>query len=320
MAKGALKALSLEQPTGVALEALVLQQVAAARGAYAALCKGKDPEALHDLRVALRRMRSLLRAYRRALGLRKRTRHELRDLAAATNPARDAEVRLGIFCTLPAPGAARAKPGVAWAGQRLGAERAARARAARAALDEGCERACRDIERGLQLRDAGRYTPWCVTLAQRLDSAWPALDAEMQALRGEFSMAHLHRLRIEMKRLRYLLEPVVALLTPAKALVAETRALQTLLGDLRDTQLFGQWLLGAAEAAGAARGRADLERSLGLENQPQDQAAQAMPGLAYLAQTVHARESTLEQKVREWLCGESAGRLAGKVERLRAQL
>lgn len=305
----------------MAVQALVLQQLAAARKAYAALCKGKDPEALHDLRVALRRLRSMLGAYRGELTLKKRTRRELRDLATATNPGRDAEVRLAIFSALPLPGAVRARRGVAWAGQRLTAETTAGAQAARAALAGNFENVCRHVERGLAPSDIGRETTWRAALEARLDTAWTELDADLQALRRQFNMEGVHRLRIEMKRLRYLLEPVESLLPPARALVRETRELQTLLGDLRDVQLFGEWLLSAAETAGAARGRAELQLALGGDaQQPANEAAQALPGLAYMAKTLCTREGTLETQTKEWLAGQSVDRLDGKVGELREAL
>ena len=56
----------------------------------------KDREALHDFRVAVRRLRSVLRAYRRWLGraAARKARRRFRSLAATTNDGRDAEVQL----------------------------------------------------------------------------------------------------------------------------------------------------------------------------------------------------------------------------------
>ncbi|OGU02078.1 MAG: hypothetical protein A2W29_10875 [Gemmatimonadetes bacterium RBG_16_66_8] len=56
----------------------------------------EDPEGLHDFRVALRRLRSCLRAYRPLLrgALPDRLRRQLGDIAAATGGGRDAEVQL----------------------------------------------------------------------------------------------------------------------------------------------------------------------------------------------------------------------------------
>lgn len=312
--------LSLEQTAGEVANILVAAQTEVARTAYAALCAGEDPEALHDLRVALRRMRSLLRAYRGELRLRKRRRRELSDLAAATNPARDAEVLLDLYSHLPLPKAAQAKPGVAWAGMRLRDEMQAGGRAARAALDTDLERLCRHVERGLEVSAAGRQAVWRVALVERLEAAWAALDAELQALQTEFSMARAHRARIEAKRLRYLFEPVRALLDPAKALVDEAKQLQTLLGDLHDTQVFGEWLIGAAEVAGAHRGRDELAQALGWDAAESDEAAVAMPGVAYLGKRVRERERLLANEVSAWLAGDGLQRLGAAAQAVREAL
>jgi CHAD domain-containing protein len=296
--------LNLEQASGEVARNLVIAQACAARTAYAALCKGEDPEALHDLRVALRRMRSLLRAYRAELRLRKRIRRELNELAAATNPARDAEVLLELYSGLPLPTAREAKAGVAWAGMRLRDETASGARAARLALDAELESLCRHVERGLEFSADGQQTTWRTALSNRLEMAWVELDAELQALRDEFSMARAHHARIEVKRLRYLLEPVRAVLEPAKSLVQESKRLQTLLGDLHDAQVFAEWLMGAASVAGARWGRAELVRTLDEDVEEPDEAADAMPGLVYLGETVCERERALADEVKAWLAGD----------------
>src|SRR5262249_26303249 len=56
----------------------------------------KDLDALHDLRVALRRARSWLRAFKPELkgSAHGKDRHRLRDLLDATNRGRDADVQL----------------------------------------------------------------------------------------------------------------------------------------------------------------------------------------------------------------------------------
>lgn len=312
--------LNLQQAVGEVARRLVTAQTDAALTAYAALLKGSDPEALHDLRVALRRMRSMLRAYRGELRLRKRIRRELGDLASATNPARDAEVLLDLYSRLPLPKAARSKAGVAWAGMRLRDEVSTEARKAREALDADLERLCRRVARDLEVSSAGAQASWRAVLAERLDAAWTELDAELLALQVEFSMSRAHRARIEAKRLRYLLEPARVLLEPAKALVEESKQLQTLLGDLRDTQVLGEWLMGAAEAAGAHVGRAELALALGREADVADEEADAMPGLMYLAKMVRERERTLADDVKRWLVGDGLPRLRAAVTGVREAL
>src|SRR4026207_1998015 len=60
------------------------------------LADAQDPEALHDFRVGLRRLRTSLRAYRSSLkgSVSKKMRRRLRDLTLATNAGRDSEVQL----------------------------------------------------------------------------------------------------------------------------------------------------------------------------------------------------------------------------------
>src|SRR5262245_39430662 len=84
---------ALRSASAIALGYLDDAIVAAAR------LRGKaDPEALHDFRVAIRRLRVTIRSY---LELRdnvpKKVRRRLRKLAWATNRARDAEVQIAWF-------------------------------------------------------------------------------------------------------------------------------------------------------------------------------------------------------------------------------
>ena len=54
----------LLQPVGQAVCRIALTHLDAARAAHERLKDASDTEALHDFRVALRRLRSVLRAYR----------------------------------------------------------------------------------------------------------------------------------------------------------------------------------------------------------------------------------------------------------------
>src|SRR5271170_4010051 len=86
----------LDQPVerGVRLIALTLLRDAATTRAR--LIDPNDVEALHDFRVAVRRLRSWLRAYRPYLAdsVRDKDRRRLRAVARATSLARDTEVHL----------------------------------------------------------------------------------------------------------------------------------------------------------------------------------------------------------------------------------
>ena len=82
---------------GLGLGALVLLALAPAPEVPVAdAAQSGDVEALHDFRVAIRRLRSLLRAYQDLTdaAIPRRLRRGLRALARATNASRDLEVKL----------------------------------------------------------------------------------------------------------------------------------------------------------------------------------------------------------------------------------
>ena len=73
----------------------LLDEMLAAHGKF----EQDEADALHDLRVAMRRLRSWLRAFRPELSdtVKGRTRRRLRELATLTGEARDAEVALAFI-------------------------------------------------------------------------------------------------------------------------------------------------------------------------------------------------------------------------------
>ena len=91
----------LDEPAVVAIRRIALVQTERVRAAWLSLAvadpKDRDPdgaaaEALHEFRVALRSLRSWLRAHDDALQVPKKVRRRLRSAAWATNASRDAEV------------------------------------------------------------------------------------------------------------------------------------------------------------------------------------------------------------------------------------
>ena len=90
------------------------------------LSGGGDPEALHDFRVALRRLRSSLRAYGAFLteSVSAKTRRRLRRLARATAESRDLEVHLSWLDTQRPALTARQRTGLLWLRERLAARKA----------------------------------------------------------------------------------------------------------------------------------------------------------------------------------------------------
>src|SRR5205814_9032436 len=95
---------------------LALAHLDAVAGARARLVGNADPDALHDYRVALRRLRSCLRAYAKPLrsSLTGKTTRRLRRLAHGTNRCRDLEVHLAWLEEQRGSAADVARPGIDW--------------------------------------------------------------------------------------------------------------------------------------------------------------------------------------------------------------
>ena len=86
----------LTTPAPGAARRIAVNLLDAASAARERLTDADDAEALHDFRVAMRRLRSTLRAYQPQLDavVPSKLRRRLRDLARATGEARDVEVQI----------------------------------------------------------------------------------------------------------------------------------------------------------------------------------------------------------------------------------
>ena len=87
---------NIRESTDRSVRLVALGHLADANAAHARLASESDDEALHDFRVALRRLRSWERAFRPYLrdDLGKKLRRRLRNLARDTGDSRDLEVHL----------------------------------------------------------------------------------------------------------------------------------------------------------------------------------------------------------------------------------
>jgi CHAD domain-containing protein len=226
---------------------------------------GRDPEAIHDFRVALRRLRTVLRPARRVFGKR-RLREiggELRRFAQATGALRDEEVLRETLGALSLPARAQAEL-TAWLAQRARQERVRR-RAVVAVL------LSRDGPAGPSLGTALAHLER--RIGRRRREAMPAEDlaaaacarafAEVRALAGAPAgdVAAMHALRIQFKRLRYTAELFAPVLGErAEAVVKSAARMQKRLGELHDVD---EALLRVGRARGLSEaGSAALRRAL----------------------------------------------------------
>jgi CHAD domain-containing protein/CYTH domain-containing protein len=292
--------------------ALLAAHIADVTAAGARLGQAGDNEALHDFRVAIRRLRSLLRAYRDLTDevIPRRLRRRLRSIARSTNTSRDLEVKLGWLASERDALRPRDRTGEQWLADRLLLDREA---ADRNALS-------------LVARD---LTPLALALADRLDDILPRtgvggvafarlvadlvreltheLEQHLVRITGIEAQEEAHDARIAGKRVRYLLEPLTASVPLATELVTRLKSLQDLLGDMHDADVAAHLIAEAMEDAAQERGKRVAERlrsASGIDTSTlrRERRRDPMPGLMALAARVQSRrqEAWIEIE-RDWL-------------------
>lgn len=262
-------------PAEMAVRWIALGMLEEAAAAHARLPDPADTEALHDFRVALRRLRSTLRAYRGLPGdvVRGKDRRALRDLARATGDARDAQVQNEWLTTRLKKARGAERIGLRGALERSrerGAAAGEHLQGAAAAFPAEHERLARRLGRfctELTPGEAPGGPPFRAELAARLRIEADALALELEGVLDESRQDEAHRSRIAAKRIRYLLEPVRDLVPGAREMIKELKALQALLGEMHDAHiLLGEVSVAAEEAEGEEEaGSRALQRRLAEE-------------------------------------------------------
>lgn len=306
------RAALLELPAGLAARVLALRFLRDAAAARERLHDPADAEALHDFRVALRRLRSTLKHYRAQLedGVGRGDRRRVRDLARATGAARDAEVLAELLerwrDSLPAAG----RVGTEWMLARLADRRASAARGLRREVAADFAKAARRLEGHLgeyraRLGPDGSWgEPRCgEVVAARLAAGVEELRAHLDRVRDVADQEEAHEARIAAKRLRYLLEPFEAEVAELPRLVRGFKRLQDVLGDMHDADVAWSEVAAALEALGASAPEPDPR-----------------PGLAALAQRAVEERGRRFAELEEWRGGRATNlfaRLVALTGRLR---
>lgn len=256
--KGGAALLELAAPR--AARWLALRFLDEAKAARARLNDPGDAEALHDFRVAVRRLRSTVRAYAPHLedGIGRKDRRRLRKLAHATGDARDGEVMIAWMEARRDGLEDEHAPGLAWTLDRL--------RKRQEKLDAGLRaEVARDFSR--ESARLGRRLEWYParvqaaspreeprmggTVAELVAEHAEALRSTLAAVTSVDDQDRAHEGRIEAKRLRYLLEPFADDNDAARSIVKQIKKLQDLLGEMHDAHVARQLL--AAERADAEK-------------------------------------------------------------------
>jgi adenylate cyclase len=215
---------------------------------------GTDAETLHRARVALRRLRAVLREHESALdgAVDRRTLRALRALGQATNAVRDADVQRSWLDAemdrLPAVAREEAVRLRAMLDRRATRSSAAVTRAFERRLDPIVDHLFARLSTYMLLHRVGMPaapTPFARHLATRVERAAVRLRRDLESVTSVDSREAMHRVRIRLKRQRAMLAPF-AKSRPALGAWYElaTRG-QDLLGAVRDADLLAERALKA---------------------------------------------------------------------------
>jgi CHAD domain-containing protein len=270
----------------------------AAAEAARRLDESNDGEALHDFRVALRRLRTTLRAYRGELrqSLRPRVYRRLGDIADETNRVRDADVALAWLLPLSPALSARERVGLRWLIERIETRRTKRIEGDLAEARRSFRGAERRLRSGLAIDDAGPDRSFATVARGAVVAQARELDEILAAVRAPDG-PEVHRARIAAKRLRYLLEPLTQAVPATVAVVARLRALQDRLGAQHDAQELERAVRRGVESVAAERAIRLFDVAISEHATPEAarvaRRRDPRPGLIAVARRLRARRMSL---------------------------
>ena len=318
---------------------LALTYLDQAAAALPRLSDPDDAEALHDLRVALRRLRSCLKSYEAQLGdsVPKKLARRLKRLARATGPGRDAEVQLEwLHARGPELRNHRHRTGLAWMLARLQQRRDQ----AYAELQDEVTKDFGRVEQGLRRRlsvyraevrlDVTPPPSFGGEAAEILLRHAAKLTHQLGRVQDAGDVERAHAARISAKRLRYLADPLAQLVQASRRqagadpLVHRLKGLQDLLGELHDAHVQEAELAAAVADAAGERARRLLELTLAGDADEQRLRAERRrayePGLLALARLNRGRRDRLFGQFAERWQGERVEQLLADAEELAAAL
>ncbi|MCA1788515.1 MAG: CHAD domain-containing protein [Thioalkalivibrio sp.] len=311
-----IKPSDLHRPVGQVARRLMRRRLAVADSLLGDL---KDPEAVHEFRVAMRRARSIEAAYRPYLAdvVTPKLRRRLKAVVAVTGAARDTEVQLQRLAQRRVDPKPHHQPGFDWLQERLERRLESEYEELRASLAERFRLVHKPLRARLKARSDGAEPGFAEVTAGLLLGTSGDFTLRCAQILADSSEEPLHMARISGKRLRYLLEPLTLALPQAAEQVVALKVLQELLGEIHDLQVFGQELAEASEEAGAARLRKLIELSLSLPlDAPELELARQQDersGLMSLARDLRTRQTDLIEHLRARLRAGAAEALVGGV-------
>jgi CHAD domain-containing protein len=270
----------LDLPVSEGARVVALRLLDDGASAAARLEEQGDADALHDFRVAVRRLRSWSAAFDDVLGdaIPGKSAKRLKALAQATNPGRDREVQLEWLERV--GGTARGERGraVAWLRDYFGKDERGSRDGLRAEVSEQFPKArdaiVRALSREVATFDSATSAMAAVAAPTLAESIAERKGAHLVALReAAGSIQSLgdegasHATRIAAKRLRYLIEPARAL-DGVSELLDALRGLQDALGELHDGHVMAHELRAVTRKCAVADARVAATQALGAELAP----------------------------------------------------
>lgn len=271
----------------------------------------KDHEALHDFRVSVRRLRSLLRAYQPWMGrsASKKMQRRLRDLARATNAGRDAEVQIAWLEARRDSLQGCESAGLDCVLCRLRKMKSDGYRDTRRRMREEFAKVD-DVLRARLAREAAQESkPFRQVFGELLESHATDLTNKLAKVQRVEDEDEAHVARISAKRLRYLIEPVSDELAEGRARIKRLKTLQDILGELNDLHVLAATLASSLDEVALEKARRLHE--LAVERRRQDYERESRRderlGIIALAVLVRARRDELFAELdARWLGGRAA--------------
>ncbi|HEX3233789.1 MAG TPA: CHAD domain-containing protein [Gemmatimonadales bacterium] len=306
----------LDLPAEEAARLIALSLLDRAAIAAGRLADPSDPQALHDFRVAMRRLVACLQAYRPEIdgSVSSRIRRQLRRLARVTTRSRDLEVHLTWDRQQEGDLTARQRAGLRWHLGRLEARRRRADRAVFRNVDTRFRKLEPRLRRRLEVyrmrieRDpARRRHEAAAVLGSRIRKFGGDLEWRLAEIGSIEDERQSHRARLAAKRLRYLLEPIRDEVHGVEPLIERLRTLQDHLGELHDSQTLQADLAAALLGAGEEHARR-LSRAVRMaakgDGIADDAGEDPRPGLLTLIRRLRAREERAFARLEaEWLDG-----------------
>ena len=254
----------LDQPVDRGARIVALGLLDKAQAERQRLGDPNDADAIHDFRVAVRRLRSWLRGLRPWLGD-STPKKAVRRLAKATRTAgkvRDAEVHLEWLAGQRSALSARQRRGLDWLADQIETEKQRDQQVVSTKATRKFDSAAATLSRKLPSyraeigTDKGEQTQtFAEVLAELLRDHAATLARRLARVKAFEDEKEAHEARIAGKRLRYLLEPVAEHVDGGEELVDDLAKLQDTLGDWHDVHVFSGAIVAASESAAAEEGR-----------------------------------------------------------------